>query len=158
MLPRPPCSKDNRSSVCDNGPALWVRSCGSTNISERKAVESSGVCAPRKNSCRRALGGKKTSLQAGAAFEEQRRRHGGVPLARITPHWGLRATTVSTSVCLSGLEHCRFGKSGEPWVVCPIKHTFGIWPLKGFLRKWTIRCEFLKCFDVFLWTNKTSLG
>lgn len=29
-------------------------------------------------------GGKNPSLQAGAALEEQRRRHGGVPLARIT--------------------------------------------------------------------------
>lgn len=47
------------------------------------------------------------------------------PAGQDHSHRGLRATTVSTSVCLGGLEHCRFGKSGETWE-CPIKHTFGI--------------------------------
>lgn len=71
-------------------------------------------------------GGGGTSLQAGAAFEEQRRRHGVDPLAGITPRRGLRTMTVAESVCLSGSEHCSLGKSGASWVVCPIKHTFGI--------------------------------
>lgn len=34
------------------------------------------------------LWGKKRSLQAGAAFKEQRQRHGGFLLASLTPPWG----------------------------------------------------------------------
>lgn len=56
-VPRPPSLNDNTSSVAVTIALLSESEVA--DIRELKAVESSGVCTPRKKSCRRALGRKK---------------------------------------------------------------------------------------------------